>query len=85
MRALFTGSLRFGEAGRLIPGLSHRLLAERLSTLRDAGLVERYEEGATPLYRLTEQGRDLRCIFEAVETWNRRWLVDDAVALGDGP
>jgi DNA-binding HxlR family transcriptional regulator len=77
MRALFASGLRFNEAGRLIPGISHRLLTERLGELQQAGLVERGEDGSTQLYRLTEQGRDLRPIFEAVEAWNRRWLVED--------
>ena len=37
----------------------------------------------TSVYLLTEQGRDLRRIFEAVEAWNRRWLTDpDAVGSG---
>jgi len=76
MRALFAGPLRFNEAGRLIPGISHRLLTERLAELREAGLIERQDEGASQLYQLTEQGRDLRPIFEAVEAWNRRWLPD---------
>lgn len=76
MRALFAGPLRFNEAGRVIPGISHRLLTERLAELQAAGLVERREAGSAQLYRLTEQGRDLRGIFEAVEAWNRRWLAE---------
>lgn len=75
MRALFAAPLRFNEAGRVIPGISHRLLTQRLAELQRAGLVERCEEGSTQLYRLTEQGRDLRAIFQAVESWNRRWLA----------
>jgi len=84
MRALFAGPVRFNEMGRLIPGISHRLLTERLAELQQAGLVERREDGATQLYRLSEQGRDLRRIFEAVEAWNRRWLVEDAHARASG-
>lgn len=81
MRALFVGPLRFNEAGRVIPGISHRLLTERLAELQAAGLVERCESGSGQVYQLTEQGRDLQGIFEAVEAWNRRWL---AATGGDG-
>lgn len=77
MRALFTGPVRFNEVGRLIPGISNRLLTERLAELQMAGLVERREDGPVQVYRLSEQGRDLRCIFEAVDAWNRRWLVGE--------
>lgn len=73
LRPLFVGSLRFNEAGRVIPGISHRLLVERLAELQAAGLIERREEAGVQVYQLTEQGRDLRSIFEAVEAWNRRW------------
>ncbi len=76
MRPLFVGPLRFNEAGRVIPGISHRLLVERLAELQAAGLVERREEAGAQVYRLTEQGRDLQSIFEAVEAWNRRWVPE---------
>lgn len=84
MRALFAGPVRFNEVARLIPGISHRLLTERLAELQQAGLVERREDGATQLYRLSEQGCDLRRIFEAVEAWNRRWLAEDSDVLAGG-
>ncbi len=84
MRALFAAPLRFNEVGRLIPGISHRLLTERLAELQQAGLVERCEDGSTQLYRLSEQARDLRRIFEAVEAWNRRWLVEDGDVRASG-
>ena len=84
MRALFAGPLRFNEASRLIPGISHRLLTERLAELQQAGLVERREDGSTQLYRRSEQGRDLRRIFEAVEVWNRRWLMEDGNVRASG-
>lgn len=76
MRALFCGPLRFNEAGRLIPGISHRLLTERFAELQAAGLVVRCDSRATPVYSLTDQGRDLYDIFEAVEAWNRRWASE---------
>jgi DNA-binding HxlR family transcriptional regulator len=84
MRALFVGPLRFNEVGRLIPGISHRLLTERLAELQLAGLVERDEDGSAQLYGLSEQARDMRRIFEAVEAWNRRWLVEEADIRASG-
>jgi DNA-binding HxlR family transcriptional regulator len=72
MRAMFTSPLRFNEVVRLVPGISHRLLMERLVELQEAGLVARCGAGR---YGLTEQGLDLQPVFEAVESWNRRWLA----------
>ena len=47
--ALTDGPLRFGELARAVPGLSDRLLSQRLRELEDEGLVERVVESATPV------------------------------------
>ena len=61
--ALAEGPLRFGELGKAVPGLSDRLLSQRLRELEEAGVVEREVEAGTPVkvsYSLTEKGADLR-------------------------
>ena len=75
LRTLLAGCSRFGEIIDAIPGLSHRLLSERLDELEKAGLVIS-GKGARPLYTLTEQGRDLQFALAALEAWNRRWVRD---------
>ena len=40
LRTLLSGSHRFCEISTTIPGISHRLVSERLGELIDAGLVE---------------------------------------------
>ena len=55
--------MRFGELAKAVPGLSDRLLSQRLRELEDAGVVERSVEPGTPVrvtYSLTEKGADLR-------------------------
>ena len=42
--ALTDGPMRFGELVKAIPGLSDRLLSERLRELEKAGVVERKVE-----------------------------------------
>ena len=52
--------MRFGELGKAVPGLSDRLLSQRLRELEEEGLVEREVEAGTPVrvtYSLTEIGR----------------------------
>lgn len=54
-----------------VPGLSNRLLSERLDELVAAGLVT--ARGVVrPVYSLTENGRDLRAVLSE-EMWNRTW------------
>jgi len=73
LRALCMRAMRFSEISREIPGLSHRLLAERLKELEDAGLVERFQDIQDLGYRLTSPGHDLESLFREVDRWNERW------------
>lgn len=68
--------LRFGELARAIPGLSDRLLSQRLRELEEEGLVERLVEAGAPVrvtYSLTEKGADLRAAIVELRIWARRW------------
>lgn len=75
LRAVFSGRARFVDIAEAVPGLSNRLLVERLNDLVEAGLVIRCRSGDRG-YGLTAKGRDLRGILEEVEDWNRRWIEE---------
>jgi DNA-binding HxlR family transcriptional regulator len=59
---------RFGEISRAIPGLSDRLLAERLKELTATGLVRR-DPTESALYDLTEEGRRLLPGLNEIRRW----------------
>jgi DNA-binding transcriptional ArsR family regulator len=68
--------LRFGELGKVVPGLSDRLLSQRLRELEDEGLVERQVEAGTPVrvtYSLTPTGEDLGPAISELKAWAKRW------------
>ncbi len=74
--ALTEGPMRFGELAKAVPGLSDRLLSQRLRELEDAGVVERDVEAGTPVkvsYSLTAKGDDLRPAISELSAWARRW------------
>lgn len=74
--ALTEGPRRYAELGKAIPGLSDRLLSQRLRELEDEGLVKREVEAATPVrvtYSLTDPGRELEPVIRELKTWARRW------------
>lgn len=74
--ALSDRELRFADLGRAVPGLSDRLLSERLRELESAGLIERRVEDGKPvrvIYTLTEKGRDLIPAVREVERWASEW------------
>ncbi len=82
VRALLTGSNRFGEVLARVPGLSDRLLSERLRELEAAGIVERRVFPEIPVrieYALTDKGRELESIVTAISDWADRWAPDHPV------
>lgn len=77
LRALFAGEERFTDIAQTVPGLSHRLLTERLEELLQAELIA-IEPGAKHgTYRLTDRGRDLHIVFHELEAWTARWYEAD--------
>lgn len=74
--ALIEGPLRFGELAKAIPGVSDRLLSERLRELEDESVVERTVEPDAPVrvsYALTEKGAELKPALRELGDWARRW------------
>jgi DNA-binding HxlR family transcriptional regulator len=66
------GVHRYGELRRLMPGISEKMLVQRLRELVDAGLVSRKALSAKPAhveYRLTEEGRSLAPVLQALYDW----------------
>jgi DNA-binding HxlR family transcriptional regulator len=78
------GVVRFSDLVAAIPGLSDRMLSERLKELEAEQLVERRVIPETPVrveYRLTPRGEALGTVLDAVATWAHDWLAEDDVVL----
>jgi DNA-binding HxlR family transcriptional regulator len=83
LRELMHGSVRFSDLRAAVPGLSDRLLSERLKELEAAGVVERCVYAETPVrieYHLTPRGRDLESVVAAVSRWAQRWVAPAGAA-----
>ncbi|MET3592959.1 MULTISPECIES: helix-turn-helix domain-containing protein [Mesorhizobium] len=77
LRELVAGSTRFNDLRRGVPKMSPTLLSQRLKELEVAGIVERVElksEKGVFEYRLTEAGKDLRPVVEAMGFWGQKWV-----------
>src|SRR4051794_6516852 len=79
VRELVVGTERFNELRRGLPRMSPTLLSRRLQQLVRAGVVERHEDGTDVRYVLTDAGRELRPVVEALGAWGTRWIGE----LGD--
>ena len=75
------GDLRYVELKRLVPALSDKMLTQRLHDLVALGLVQRRRER----YRLTERGRSLAPVLEALYAWGTRIAEEDGIALAPIP
>src|SRR5712692_10271335 len=74
VRELVAGSTCFNELRRGVPRMSPALLSKRLKDLEPAGIVMRSRENGEPglfEYRLTEAGRGLKPVIEAVGIWGQ--------------
>ena len=70
--AAHAGAVRFNEFRQAVGPVPPRTLAQRLQELEEAGIVERRVIDARPPrveYRLTELGRRLEVIVQALERW----------------
>jgi DNA-binding HxlR family transcriptional regulator len=70
--AALTGAIRFNEFAEAVAGISPRMLSERLRDLEGAGLVQRTVIPSSPPtveYRLTERGRRLGPLIEAMRDY----------------
>jgi DNA-binding HxlR family transcriptional regulator len=74
---LLQGPARFAVLARTIPGISERMLSDRLAELTNAGLIARTVLDGPPLavvYELTESGRALGPGLFKLGEWAHRYM-----------
>lgn len=72
LRDLLPGTKRFGELRRSLGGVSQKVLTDRLREMEARGLLERRVYAEVPPrveYSLTELGRSLAPVLEALHAW----------------
>ncbi|MCS0602746.1 helix-turn-helix transcriptional regulator [Streptomyces sp. LP11] len=77
----------FADLRRAVPGISERMLSDRLAELGAAGLVVREVDEGPPLrvcYRLTESGSALEPALRELAEWAEAHLPDAGPCTGVG-
>lgn len=80
VRELLSGVCHFNALERGLPGISRGLLAERLRRLEQAGVLEKQvqtDRRQRTAYRLTQAGRELEGVIQALLLWGARWAFDE--------
>jgi DNA-binding HxlR family transcriptional regulator len=77
VRNLLAGCRTFGELLDGAPGISKALLAQRLELFERHGMITKSAVGPGVrryVYDLTEKGRELKAVTDAMGVWGARWL-----------
>src|SRR5579864_9291117 len=83
---LMVGPRRFCEMTSMVEGLSDRVLSDRLRELEDEGIIERVVYPQIPVrveYSLTEKGRDLKPVVQAIHEWAEKWVLLPQALVGN--
>ena len=73
---ILNGTMRFKELQRSVGKISQKVLTSNLRTMEDAGLVRREVFAEVPPrveYSLTEVGRTLKPVLDAMWTWGESY------------
>ncbi len=84
--AVEDGADRFSDIRDAVPGLSDRLLAQRLRELEKESIIDRIGEGRDVRYSVTEKGMALFPVFQAISVFVQEWVVGtrtDRVTVSD--
>ncbi|WP_395172730.1 winged helix-turn-helix transcriptional regulator [Roseibium alexandrii] len=76
--ALTPGAIRFGALHRRVEGVSQKMLSQTLRHLEEDGMVTRHVFDERPLkveYKLTELGRSVLPLVDAIKRWSEENLA----------
>jgi DNA-binding HxlR family transcriptional regulator len=79
------GTHRYGELRRLIPGISEKMLSQRLRELEEAGLISRRDLGTVPPhveYDLTPEGLGLAPVLQSLYDWGLAKAQAEGIDVG---
>ena len=74
---LSTGTKRFKELQRLLPGITQTILTRHLRQLEKDKIIKRKVYAEVPPrveYSLTEMGQEFRVVLDAVEKWGLEYI-----------
>ena len=78
---LLAGPAGYAELRGGIPGITDRMLCERLRELESEEIVSRTVLGGAPVrvrYALTRKGRSLAGVMERIARWGEAWVAPSA-------
>lgn len=77
LRILQDGPKRFSDFIECIPGISAKVLTDRMKELEKQEIVHRQVYPETPVrieYILTKKGQAITPVLDAIQTWATNWI-----------
>lgn len=74
--SLLNGPKKFSDMEQFIPGISPRLLTDRLKLLLHENIIRKNVYPETPVrieYELTQKGLDLNDAYSKISEWAEKW------------
>ena len=81
LRDLITGTKRFGELKKSIGSVSQKVLTAQLRDMEKKGLIHREVYAEVPPrveYSLTDLGRSLKPILDAMQSWGEEYKAKNS-------
>lgn len=81
---LLSGTKRFSELSRLIPGITQKTLTQQLRELEEADIVQRKIYAEMPPrveYSLTEYGLNLRTALKDLSVWSHKYAIAKEIEI----
>ena len=81
LRELFSGTKRFSELFRGIPGISQKMLTQQLKAMESKGMVKREVFAEVPPrveYSLTETGSSVKPVIDSMAEWGKRYFESNS-------
>ncbi len=81
LRDLMPGARRFGELKKSLGGVSQKVLTAQLREMEGSGLLTRTVYPEVPPhveYTLTELGRSLKPVLDAMQAWGEEYKAQNA-------
>ncbi len=81
---LISGTLRFSDLRREVPGATPKMLTQQLRQLETDGLIKRKVYPVVPPkveYSLTEFGKSIKPVLESMYSWGTGYLQDQGLKV----
>jgi DNA-binding HxlR family transcriptional regulator len=77
---IISGTARYSQLQRALPGISPRTLSARVSEWETAGVISKTRRNTECVYSLTDKGHELEGVLSSIASVSMRWHAELSAA-----